>query len=425
MFRIPFLAAGLALAASAIPSPARAAAPINLVNAFPGLKFNRPVYVGEIPGMPARTFVVLEQFEGLASTAVRQGNAWVKGTLLKLDVHQAAEMGLLGIAFHPRFRENGRYFVCYNPAGGMQDVLEERAADPATLKDKGVAKRLIALADKYDNHNAGTLGFGPKDGMLYWSMGDGGAAYDPDGNGQNRKVLFGKMIRLDVDRRDPGLEYAIPADNPFAADPDPAVRREIWAYGLRNPWKWSFDRLTGDLWAGDVGQNEIEEVDLIRKGGNYGWDAMEGPAGKNDGTMILPVHSYKHGNGTCVIGGYVYRGDAKSPWYGTYFYTDETAHDIRVLRKAGDGTYASESLTIGPGNFTSMGEDAEGRLYVCGLTTQTVYLLDSPELGGGALPVGLARRPAAERYPRDVAALLRGFRLTGARSGRAGAPGAR
>jgi hypothetical protein len=403
-----------------------AGAEITVRNAFPNLKFSRPVYFGEMPGAPSPTYVVLEQHLGMASTIVKKNGIWVKDTLLRLDVHQAGEMGLLGIAFHPDYRNNRKYYVYYNPPGSMADVLEEREADASLMHDAGKARRLIEIPDKYDNHNAGTLAFGPKDGYLYLSLGDGGAAYDPEGNGQNTQSLLGKLLRLDVDRRDAGLGYAIPADNPFAKGPG-AGRGEIWAYGLRNPWKWSFDRLTGDLWLGDVGQNEIEEVDIIAKGGNYGWDPMEGPAGKNNGSMILPVYSYPHSAGTCVIGGYVFRGDPASKYYGTYFFTDETRHAIWTLKKGGDGKFAFEQVAEGPTQFTSMGTDAEGRLYVCGLTTQTVYLLDSPDLGPGPRTTGIRLRAdgaglgggeAGTREGLEVFS-LQGRRLKGA-TGRSG-----
>jgi glucose/arabinose dehydrogenase len=408
---IPSLAALATLAFTTASAPAQVA----LRNAFPDVKFSRPVYVGEMPGAPSQTYVVLEQHLGLASTVTRKNGAWVKGTLLHLDVHQAGEMGLLGIAFHPDYKNNHKYYVYYNPPGDMKDVLEEREADAGLMQDAGKARRLIEIPDKYDNHNAGTLAFGPRDGFLYLSLGDGGAAYDPDGNGQNTKVLLGKLLRIDVDRKDPGLEYGIPADNPFAgAGSAPgAGRGEIWAYGLRNPWKWSFDRLTGELWLGDVGQNEIEEVDIIAKGGNYGWDPMEGPSGKNSGNMILPIYSYPHSAGTCVIGGYVYRGDPASKYYGTYFFTDETKHNLWTLKKGGDGQYAFAEVGTGPGQFTSMGTDSQGRLYVCGLTTQTVYLLDSPDLGPGPVPTAIGLQAGPPATPQDRAAQAWRARIRG------------
>jgi glucose/arabinose dehydrogenase len=385
LFLISFLSALPALV-SCVPVQVR------LKDAFPGLTFNRPVYVGQLPGVAGKTMVVLEQHLGEATLVFKQGDAWAKRTLLKIDVHQANEMGLLGIAFHPDFPRNHKYYIDYDPPGpDLANIIEERETDSSLMRDAGKARVLIRVPDKYTNHNGGTLAFGPKDGMLYIGMGDGGSGNDPDGNGQNRNVLLAKMLRIDVDRKDPGLEYGIPADNPFAKAGPGQARGEIWAYGLRNPWKWSFDPLTGDLWAGDVGQNAIEEVDLIVKGGNYGWSEMEGPEGRNDGSMILPVHSYNHGVGSCVIGGVVYRGNPASRFYGRYFFSDLSGHTIWTLRKNGSGKADAEKVGKFPADPTTFGTDSEGLIYAATLTEASpIYRLESPDLGpapgGSAMP---------------------------------------
>ncbi|MEO6098111.1 MAG: PQQ-dependent sugar dehydrogenase, partial [Fibrobacteria bacterium] len=246
------------------------------------------------------------------------------------------------------------------------------------MKDSGTKPRtLFKITDPYSNHNGGTIAFGPKDGLLYFGTGDGGGAGDPQGNSQNPDVLLGKFLRIDVDRQDAGLEYGIPSDNPYAKG---GGRPEVFAIGLRNSWKWSFDPLNGDLWAGDVGQNRIEETDIIVLGGNYGWKSMEGPDGTNNGKMILPVHSYPRSVGTSVIGGVVFRGNPGSKYYGTYFTTDIYSRKFWALKKNGTGLAGVEELPMTPTGMSSFGTDAEGRIYMVGHTTGIIYLLDSPDL---------------------------------------------
>ncbi|MDB5103228.1 MAG: glucose sorbosone dehydrogenase [Fibrobacteres bacterium] len=352
---------------------------VKYTNAFPGLqKFNQPVYFGAFPGKP-KTNVVLEQHTGLALLVYQKGTAWVTDTLVKIDVNLAGEMGLLGIAFHPDYNANHKYYVSYDPPGGtLYNMVDERIADATGMKDSGAKPRnLIKIADKYDNHNGGTIAFGTKDGLLYLGTGDGGSGGDPDGNAQNTNVLLGKFLRIDVNGKDAGLEYAIPAGNPFAKG---GGRGEIFALGVRNPWKWSFDPLNGDLWLGDVGQDNIEETDIVTVGGNYGWKVMEGPSGSNTGKMILPIHSYTHSVGTCIIGGVVFRGDPASKLYGTYFTTDINTRKLWALKKNGTGLAGVEEVTSPPTGISSFGTDAEGRVYVVGINTGLIYTMDSPDL---------------------------------------------
>jgi glucose/arabinose dehydrogenase len=351
---------------------------IKYVNAYPGTTFARPVYFGAFPGRP-KTNVVLEAHTGLALIVYEKDGKWAKDTLVKIDVNQAAEMGLLGIAFHPDYNANHKYYVSYDPPGTLFNIVEERIADATGLKDSGTKPRtLFKIADPYDNHNGGTIAFGPKDGYLYFGTGDGGAGGDPEGNGQNTNALLAKFLRIDVDKKDPGLEYAIPADNPFAKG---GGRAEIFAMGVRNPWKWSFDPLNGDLWLGDVGQDAIEEVDIVTLGGNYGWKVMEGPDGTNNGKMSLPVFSYPHTVGTCIIGGVVFRGNSASKYYGSYFTTDINTRKTWRLTKNGTGPAAVDStVPAPPTNVSSFGTDGEGRIYVVGLDNGLIYYMDSPDL---------------------------------------------
>lgn len=362
---------------------ALADAQVNLTNAFPGLTFNRPVYIGQVPGLQAKTFVILEQHLGEATVVFQRNNAWVKQNMLKVGVNQSNEMGLLGIAFHPDYATNRKYYINYNPAGNnLATVIEEREADSTLIKDAGKARVILNVPNKHSNHNGGTLGFGPKDshlGYLYIGMGDGGSQNDPDSNGQNKNALLGKMLRIDVNRKDAGLEYGIPADNPFAAG---GGRGEVYAYGLRNPWKWSFDPVTGELWVGDVGQLAAEEVTIVEKGGNYGWNHMEGTLGTNSGDMILPVHSYGRSVGTCIIGGYVYRGDPASQYYGSYFFSDQSGRKIWALKRNAAGAPTVTEVASLSANPITFGMDNQGLMYVgTQSATSPIYLLDSPALG--------------------------------------------
>jgi glucose/arabinose dehydrogenase len=227
------------------------------------------------------------------------------------------EKGFLGMAFHPRYRENGEFFVYYTPTGTPKPhtiaVSRFRVSkDDPNKADPDSEERLLSVDHPFWNHKGGTIVFGP-DGYLYIAIGDGGLANDPYRNGQNLKTLLGKILRIDVDKRDEGKAYAIPKDNPFVGGADGA-RPEIWAYGLRNPWRIAFDRQTGTLWCGDVGQDLWEEIDLIIKGGNYGWNVREGvhkfgvkgSAPRPD--IIEPIWEYHHDVGKSITGGHVYRG---------------------------------------------------------------------------------------------------------------------
>ncbi len=371
---------------------------IKFTNAYPGTKFDRPVYFGPFPGRP-KTNVILEQHLGNALIVYMNTDGSVaKDTLYHATVNGTDnEMGLLGIAFHPDFNTNHKYYICYNPPNTpYHDIVEERIADATGMKDSGTKGRiLIDIADPYSNHNGGTLGFGPKDGYLYFGVGDGGSANDPNGNAQNKNAWLGKMHRIDVNSKDAGLEYHIPADNPFAAG---GGRPEVFAYGLRNPWKWTFDALTGDMWVGDVGQDNIEEVDILVKGGNYGWKIMEGNrntgAGTKDSSMIAPLFTYDHATtGNCVIGGVVFRSNPASKYYGDYLISDNGTSLFWALKLNSTGTATATPLANTPTGFSSFGLDAEGHVYGCGLANGTIYLLDSPDL----TPATILKPDAAAR----------------------------
>jgi glucose/arabinose dehydrogenase len=282
----------------------------------------------------------------------------------------ASERGLLGLAFHPAYEENGRFFVYYTAKNGDNTVAryqvsgEPDAADPAS----GVV--LLAVPDPAPNHNGGMLAFGP-DGYLYVGLGDGGSGGDPWGNGQNRDALLGKLLRLDVDTGDP---YGIPPDNPW---PDGGEGRpEVWAYGLRNPWRFSFDRATGDLFIADVGQNAYEEINFQPSGGaaglNYGWNLREaahcfrGQACETAG-LVDPIAEYAHDEGCSVTGGYVYRGAAFPSLQGSYIFGDYCSGTIWSLRQDAPGQWERREILDSGMRISSFGEDEDGELYLTNL----------------------------------------------------------
>ena len=287
------------------------------------------------------------------------------------------EQGLLGLAFHPAFAENGRFFVNYTDQNGDSVVAEyqragEREADPAS------ERVLLQIDQPYPNHNGGMLAFGP-DGFLYIGMGDGGSGGDPHDNGQRLDTLLGKLLRIDVDGGEP---YGIPSDNPFVDEQD--RRPEIWTYGIRNPWRFSFDRDTGDLFIGDVGQNELEEVDVLPagtpSGANLGWRIMEASRcfasdDCNAEGLVLPVIEYPTAEGCAVTGGYVYRGSQFPALQGGYLFADFCGGQIWGLSaaKARAGSASRRLLLQTDLNISSFGEDEEGELYVTDLTGGAVY----------------------------------------------------
>jgi glucose/arabinose dehydrogenase len=284
------------------------------------------------------------------------------------------ERGLLGLAFHPKYGENGRFYVNYTDLSGDTHISEFRANPPTSdTVDVSTERLLLFVKQPFANHNGGGLAFGPRDGFLYIGLGDGGSGGDPQGNGQKLTTLLGKMLRIDVDS---GSPYAVPASNPFVANT--AAKPEIWAYGLRNPFRFSFDRETGDLLIGDVGQNAVEEIDLglgSGKGGeNYGWNLTEGtacfalPAGCDKTGLTLPVAQFTHGEGCAVIGGVVYRGRRMPAYQGTYFYSDLCVPFVRTFRVANgqavEDTDRSATLSKGLTTVTSFGTDASGEAYI-------------------------------------------------------------
>lgn len=277
------------------------------------------------------------------------------------------EQGLLGIAFRPDFAQSRVFFVNYTDTNGDTIVAGFLANADGLTADKASAWQVLKIEQPYANHNGGQIKFGP-DGMLYIGMGDGGSAGDPQNFAQNVTSLLGKMLRIDVSQSSRDQPYRIPVGNPNFGDGAPA---EIWAIGLRNPWRFSFDRLTGDMFIADVGQNKVEEINFqpANQGGqNYGWKLREGfePYAGDPGSAVLtdPIHQYDHRGGECsVTGGYVYRGSAVPALIGAYIYGDFCSGTIWTLRPNG-GEWANETLFRTDYNITSFGEDEAGELYV-------------------------------------------------------------
>jgi glucose/arabinose dehydrogenase len=347
--------------------------------------FASPIAIASPRDGTNRLFVVEQR--GTVRT-IQNGRA-VAGTYLDLrgKVTSGGEQGLLGLAFHPGFRCNGRLFVDYtNPRGDT--VVAEYAIDRSIPDrvDPASARVILRVPQPFPNHNGGQITFGP-DGMLYVALGDGGGAGDSLGNGQNLQSLLGKLLRLDVDAAPAGEPYVAPGDTCRTCGT--AALPEIYAYGLRNPWRFSFDRATGDLWIGDVGQNRYEEIDAVAldagNGANFGWNRMEGrhcfrPTRLcNPGRTVLPVVEYDHSRGDCaVVGGYVYRGSQVTGLGGWYVFADFCSGTIRAVEATLGGLRRPQVLLETHRGIASFGEGEVGELYVADMGSGEVLQLTAP-----------------------------------------------
>lgn len=357
--------------------------------AFPGQVFDRPLYVAFTATDAAHAYVVTQP--GKVFVVHRAGGA---DRRVFLDLSQRVfldhfEEGLLGFQFDPAYADNGLVYVYWTEKieareepmvngkkqkSNRQSVISRfatTAADGGRVVDPASELRLMEIFQPFGNHNGGTLEFGP-DGMLYVALGDGGAANDPFGNGQSKQTLLGKVLRIDVKGASKDKPYAVPADNPFVKEQ--GARGEIWCYGMRNPWRISFDRATGDLWCGDVGQNKIEEVDRLVKGGNYGWNPMEAnevftlrkgrevPEG-----VIAPIASYQHSEGVSITGGYVYRGQRIPALQGWFVYGDYQMLKMWACKedRAG-GKHEVVTLARAPMMVSSFAQEPDGELLLTG-----------------------------------------------------------
>jgi glucose/arabinose dehydrogenase len=341
--------------------------------AFPQLSFTRPVDL-QHPGDNTNRIFVVEQ-AGIISVFPNDPNTSDKKTFL--DIQQKVddegnEEGLLGLAFHPDYEANGFFYVNYTASSPNRTVIARykvSSADPDQA-DPSSETVLLTFEQPYSNHNGGQVSFGP-DGYLYIAVGDGGSGNDPHDHGQNRATLLGSILRIDVNKQEDGKQYGIPSDNPFANNTN-GYREEIYAYGLRNPWRFSFDAADGTLWTGDVGQNAFEEIDIVEKGGNYGWNVMEGdhcfePRNNcNREGLKLPIHEYGRGDGLSITGGFVYRGPSLKELQGKYIYADYATRRVWALEHANNSKVENKLLLEADFNISSFGVDQHNELFLCG-----------------------------------------------------------
>ena len=345
-----------------------------LVNAYPNLSFTRPVDYQHAADSTNRVFVVEQR--GVIS--VFEDDPEVSDKQVFLDISgpvddKSNEEGLLGLAFHPDYLNNGFFYVNYtidNPARSRISRFQVSPDNP----DQAVRESEVVLLEyeqPYGNHNGGGTAFGP-DGFLYIGVGDGGSGGDPEENGQDRTTLLGSILRIDVDQTQGERPYGIPADNPFAGNTD-GFREEIYAYGMRNPWRFSFDPETGQLWVGDVGQNKYEEVDIVERGGNYGWDVAEAAhcfepdSGCDTEQLIGPVWEYDHSKGdVSITGGFVYRGAALPNLRGRYVYADYASGRVWSLDTTNPAQPRNTELMDADFAVASFGQNAEQELFLCG-----------------------------------------------------------
>ena len=339
-------------------------------NAFPGLTFNQPLDLQHAGDGSNRMFVV--ERNGVIKVFQNDASASEATTFLDISprVDTRGEGGLLGLAFHPDYESNGFFYVNYTTGSPFRTVISRfRVSTDGNSADAGSETQILSFNQPFSNHNGGQIRFGP-DGYFYIATGDGGSGGDPQENAQDRTNLLGSILRIDVDGSTNGNNYAIPPDNPFWGN-DQNYREEIFAYGLRNPYRFSFDSETGMLWAGDVGQNEFEEIDIIEAGGNYGWDILEGnscfePTQNCDRTGLTdPVFVYDHSNGDrSITGGFVYRGLAAEALSGRYIYADFISGRIWAL-DASDTDNPKNILIEETGlNISGFGVDQENELYI-------------------------------------------------------------
>jgi glucose/arabinose dehydrogenase len=281
------------------------------------------------------------------------------------------EEGLLGLAFHPQYKTNGYFYVNYtanNPDRTVISRFNVSAANP-DVADPASELVLLTFDQPYSNHNGGQVAFGP-DGYLYIGVGDGGSGGDPKGHGQNRKTLLGSILRIDVNKQEGRKKYTIPTDNPFAGNKS-GYKEEIYAYGLRNPWRLSFDPVTKKLWTGDVGQNAYEEINIVEKGGNYGWNIMEGnhcfepTQNCNRQGLKLPVWEYPRSEGVSITGGFVYRGPSLPELKGKYIYADYGSGKIWSLDASNPNNPVNTTLVDSKLSISSFGVDPQYELFVC------------------------------------------------------------
>jgi len=384
---------------------------IELELAFPNLSFSRPVDLQRAGDGTNQLFVVeqagiIKVFENAKATASAK---------TFLDIRDRVndsgnEEGLLGLAFHPDYETNGFFFVDYTASNPRRTVISRfsvSAANPdsALKSSEFIVIEIPINLPNNNNHNGGKIAFGP-DGFLYIGSGDGGAGGDPMGNGQNLMSLLGKILRIDVNTPSSGRNYGIPSDNPFVGNT--AAREEIYAYGLRNPWRFSFDPVTNQIWVGDVGQGRREEVDVVEKGKNYGWNRMEGnlcyPSGNpcDIAGLVKPIWDYPRSEGQSITGGHVYRGVNVPDLVGAYVYADFVSGRIWSLRYDGVNPAQNSLIRDTSLNIAAFGIDQNNELYICAFDGKIYRFVPTmiPTDPGGPLPIS---PQLAQNYPNPFA----------------------
>jgi putative heme-binding domain-containing protein len=365
-------------------SIARATKTVRLIPQYgPGVTLHRPVWYGPLLGSQGDFLAVeVERARVWRLTKSAQGDRQSLFVDLFNETRHGYIEGILGFTLHPQYATNRRYFVAMHSPLRDRVVVDvwERRANADGLSDSGErGRKLLSVEMPHINHNGCCLEFG-RDGCLYVSFGDGGPQEDPDGHSQNLRSLLGKILRIDVDHRSGDGPYVVPSDNPFRAVPE--ARPEVWALGLREPWRFTFDRATDDLWVGDVGQGRFEEVAIVRRGENHGWNVIEGftPFSdryrRPDAVYTPPILSYSHRHGVSVTGGYVYRGRQAPKLVGTYVFGDFETRRIWGLRHRDRKLESLVELGRSPSRIAAFGEDADGELYVVGNDPHQIYKLD-------------------------------------------------
>jgi glucose/arabinose dehydrogenase len=356
---------------------------IVLRNAFPNLSFNQPLLMLQAPGDSSTWYVV----ERAGVIRVFDNDLGVNASRVFADLRPVVdsvpnEAGLLGVAFHPDYANNRQVFLSFTVSGAPLVSRVERltSTDGGLTLDLASRSLLLSVPQDFGNHNGGNIAFGP-DGYLYIGFGDGGSGGDPNGRAQATNNLMGTIARIDVDRAEP---YTIPIDNPFAgsglctAGSGAAACPEIFAFGLRNPWRWSFDSVTGDLFAGDVGQGAFEEIDRVTIGNNYGWNIREGANCFNSTQCVIaglidPIHEYGRSEGASVTGGYVYRGVNIPALSGRYIFADFISGKIWSIDSAAQSLVESDLLLDSDLNIASFGQSNAGELYVVDFVGGTLH----------------------------------------------------
>jgi glucose/arabinose dehydrogenase len=338
-------------------------------NAYPNLTFNQPVGIFSPKDQTNRLFVIEQP--GIIRVFENDANTETSTVFLDItsSVTYGGEQGLLGLAFDPNYQNNGYFYINYITDNPRRTIIARYNTSTANPNEADMKSQLILLEieQPFTNHNGGNLAFG-SDKYLYVGTGDGGSGGDPYGNGQNRSSLLGKILRIDVKSTSQGRNYSIPDDNPFAGN-SLGYKEEIFAIGFRNPWRFSFDADSQRLWVADVGQQEREEIDLVEKGKNYGWNIMEGSlpyAGGNQEGLELPIWEYGHDEGNAVIGGYVYHGPTATTFAGSYIYGDYGSGKIWALTLSETDEATNTLISDTSLNVLSFGLDENNELYICG-----------------------------------------------------------